>query len=112
MNIGFIVLLCILGSAFLLVSLENRAVKNIKKEAIRKNFVVKEIREPEEGDGKNPFGAFDIAVGCSSNIFMVGGERTYNRIVTVENNGKIEKFWVRTITTFFITTEIDWHKIS
>lgn len=87
--------------------MEARVIKKIKKDAVRKNRVVKKIRDPEKRDGKSPFSNFRISLG-SSHIFGFSGERRYIKIVEAEEEGKIQKYWVQVDTVIFIPSSITW----
>lgn len=91
---------------WLLITQEPRAVKKIKKDALKKGVKIKEIREPNINDDKNPFSKFIINPGGISNIFGFSGEKIYFKIVETKES----KYWVRVETIFFIPSKIEWSK--
>ena len=89
---------------WVLVTMESRVEKKILSEAKKKKISIKEIREPEESDGENPFRETTFWIGASSRIFGMSGERVFNKIV-MTNKGK---YWVQVKMTFFIPMEVKW----
>lgn len=106
----FFISLFILYLLWVLISLEKRVIRKIKKEALKRNLEIKTIRDPKGIDGDSPFTNFRISFG-SSQIFGISGARRYVKILEVEQKKKTQKYWVQVDTVFFIPSNIIWHYI-
>lgn len=95
----------------IIVKLESRVIRKIKLDAINKEIEINEIRDPNDLDGKNPFGNFSFSFG-SSKILGFSGERLYHKIVIEKNTNGYTKYWVRARTIFFMPSDVDWKKIT
>ena len=87
---------------------ESRVKKKIFSDAEKKKISIKELRDIEESDGKNPFGEIAIWIGISSEILGISGENVFNKIAMTDKG----KYWIRVKTTCFIPMEVQWEKME
>ncbi|MCG8328123.1 MAG: hypothetical protein MI974_10580 [Chitinophagales bacterium] len=97
---------------WLLLSLERRVEKYIRKNARDHGLNICTIRPVYSHDGKSPFGEIDVWIGGGCNIFGIRGERTFNRIIIVDEEDGQKKYWVKIRTAFFMPAEIQWEEIN
>lgn len=104
--------LFIFVSLRILFTLDSRVVKKIREDAKQKNYKIIEVRSPNRRDGETPFKGLEVTFGVSSNVMGARGERGYNKIVVVERESTLEKYWVKGSIMLFIPLQPEWKKIK
>ena len=90
------------------MTLKSRVRNKVFSDAEKKKILIKELREVEESDGKNPCGEISIWIGISSEILGISGEIVFNKIAMTDDG----KYWVKVKTTLFIPMEVEWEKME
>jgi len=92
---------------WVLITLEPRSVKKIKKEAKKRNYSIESIRSPKKDDGENPFSNFSFFFGRSS-ILGIKGEHNMDKIVIFQKDQNKYTYWVRVKSVFFVPYKVIW----
>ena len=108
----FLILLIGGGGLWVLITLENRVEKYIRKKAEQKSLSSIIIRDSTRFDGKHPFEKFEVWLGGSSRIFGFSGERVFYRIVEAKDKGSDQSYWVKVRTSFFMPSSIEWRELK
>lgn len=105
------IILFIGGGLWVLLTLNKRVEKAIKKEAASKGFDIVHFQETY-WNADCPFNAIDLSIGSSSRIFGFSGERNYFRIITCKQYNEEVKYWVKVRTSFFMPSSIQIKKLN
>ncbi len=110
---AFLIVILIYYGAQKFLTLEERVDRYIKEEVKRKGWIFKKLRAPTRFDGASPFYEKNIRYGeLQTEFFGMHGEQLFTRVIDVEKEGILFRYWVRVETVNFRPYIIEWRDLK
>lgn len=95
------------------LSLEERVHKYILHAVKDRGLTFKNLREPTRFDGVSPFYESSIRYRTTETEFLgMQGERLFTKILDIEKEGTLFRYWVRVETIAFKPVNIEWKELK